>query len=97
MNDAVQDPPAVDAARLGEYMHQKLGGWSGPLRLQQFPIGQSNPTYRVSAADGRSCVLRKKPPGTLLPSAHAVEREFRVISALHGAGFAVAKPLQRQH
>jgi aminoglycoside phosphotransferase (APT) family kinase protein len=56
--------------------------------LEQFKGGQSNPTYKIN---GRY-VLRRKPPGKLLPSAHAVEREFRVISALHKAGFPVAKP-----
>jgi aminoglycoside phosphotransferase (APT) family kinase protein len=61
--------------------------------VEQFKGGQSNPTYRLSAAGGRRYVLRRKPPGKLLPSAHAVEREYRVISALHPIGFPVAKPL----
>ncbi|MGQ0546889.1 MAG: phosphotransferase family protein [Betaproteobacteria bacterium] len=62
-------------------------------RIEQFKGGQSNPTYRLTAADGRRYALRRKPPGKLLPSAHAVDREFRVISALHKVGFPVAKPL----
>ncbi|MFN2645423.1 MAG: phosphotransferase family protein [Burkholderiales bacterium] len=61
--------------------------------VEQFKGGQSNPTYRLTAADGRKCVLRRKPPGKLLPSAHAVDREYRVIAALHPAGFPVARPL----
>src|SRR3954471_22446254 len=60
--------------------------------LDQFKGGQSNPTYRLTAADGRKFVLRRKPPGKLLPSAHAVDREYRVISALHPTGFPVARP-----
>src|SRR5205085_7761766 len=61
-------------------------------QVEQFKGGQSNPTYRLTAADGKRYVLRRKPPGKLLPSAHAVDREFKVISALHKAGFPVAKP-----
>src|SRR5256886_2845703 len=61
-------------------------------QIEQFKGGQSNPTYRITAADGRRFVLRRKPPGKLLPSAHAVEREYRVIQALHAAGFPVARP-----
>src|SRR3954463_1711126 len=60
--------------------------------LEQFKGGQSNPTYRLTSADGRKFVLRRKPPGKLLPSAHAVEREYRVISVLHPTGFPVARP-----
>ena len=62
------------------------------LGLEQFKGGQSNPTYRILAADGRRFVLRRKPPGKLLPSAHAVDREYRVIRALHPTGFPVARP-----
>jgi aminoglycoside phosphotransferase (APT) family kinase protein len=64
----------------------------GISQVEQFKGGQSNPTYRLTAADGKRFVLRRKPPGKLLPSAHAVDREFRVISALHKVGFPVAKP-----
>src|SRR5256885_6403677 len=60
--------------------------------VEQFKGGQSNPTYRLSASDGRQFVLRRKPPGKLLPSAHAVDREYRVIAALHPVGFPVARP-----
>jgi len=61
--------------------------------IEQFKGGQSNPTYRLTAADGKKYALRRKPPGKLLPSAHAVDREYRVISALHPVGFPVARPL----
>src|SRR5256885_2359115 len=60
--------------------------------VEQFKGGQSNPTYRLSASDGRKFVLRRKPPGKLRPSAHAVDREYRVIAALHPTGFPVARP-----
>ena len=60
--------------------------------MSQFKGGQSNPTYLVETPL-RRYVLRRKPPGKLLPSAHAVDREYRVISALHGQGFPVAEPL----
>ena len=60
--------------------------------MRQFKGGQSNPTYLVETPQ-RRYVLRRKPPGKLLPSAHAVDREFRVISALHAQGFPVAEPV----
>ncbi|KAM8816921.1 acyl-CoA dehydrogenase family member 10 isoform 3-T4 [Rhynchonycteris naso] len=65
---------------------------TGPLELRQFDHGQSNPTYFIRLAE-HQLVLRKKPPGTLLPSAHAVEREFRVMKALANAGIPVPKVL----
>ena len=55
-----------------------------PLKVEQFRGGQSNPTFLLTGADGARYVLRKQPAGPLLPSAHAVDREFRVISALNG-------------
>ena len=63
-----------------------------PLAVRQFKGGQSNPTYLLETP-ARRYVLRRKPPGKLLPSAHAVDREFRVISALHAQGFPVAAPV----
>ncbi len=66
--------------------------FQGPIVVRQFNGGQSNPTYRIDTAD-RSYVLRRKPGGVLLKGAHAIEREHRVISALHGAGFPVPRPL----
>jgi aminoglycoside phosphotransferase (APT) family kinase protein len=80
-----------DVSRLEEYLAAHVRGFAGPLSVQQFRGGQSNPTY-VLETPARRYVLRRKPPGKLLPSAHAVDREFRVISALHGAGFPVAEP-----
>lgn len=67
-------------------------GFHGPFLTRKFKGGQSNPTYLVEAASGRY-VLRRQPPGTLLASAHAVDREFAVISALHGGPVPVARPL----
>ncbi|MGH8077358.1 MAG: phosphotransferase family protein [Lysobacter sp.] len=67
-------------------------GFRGPLTASKFKDGQSNPTYRIDAASGRY-VLRRKPPGVLLPSAHAVDREFRVLRALQGRGVPVARAL----
>ncbi len=66
-------------------------GFRGPLTATKFKGGQSNPTYRLDAASG-PYVLRRKPFGPLLPGAHAVEREFRVLGALHGQGVPVAEP-----
>jgi aminoglycoside phosphotransferase (APT) family kinase protein len=67
-------------------------GFSGPLAVEQFKGGQSNPTYKL-ATPGRSYVLRRKPPGKLLPGAHAVDREYRAIDALGRQGFPVARAL----
>ncbi|KPJ81364.1 MAG: aminoglycoside phosphotransferase [Gammaproteobacteria bacterium SG8_30] len=75
----------IDEARLDDYLRELLPGYAGPLSLQQFAGGQSNPTYRLRTP-GRSYVLRRKPPGVLLPSAHAVDREYRVIDALGRLG-----------
>ena len=87
----VEERHRFDAARLEAFMRAQVEGYSGSLEVAQFKGGQSNPTYRLSAG-GRNYVLRKKPPGKLLPSAHAVDREFRVISALYGVGFPVPRP-----
>lgn len=82
---------ALDEATLDAWLAEHVEGYQGPLTLRQFKGGQSNPTYELTTPD-RTYVLRRKPPGTLLPSAHAVDREFRVISALHGQSFPVARP-----
>jgi aminoglycoside phosphotransferase (APT) family kinase protein len=87
----VEERHRFDVRRLGEYLRGRVEGFGGPLTVEQFKGGQSNPTYRIGAG-ARRYVLRRKPPGKLLPSAHAVDREFRVIRALHGAGFPVARP-----
>ena len=76
---------------LSEYLSRHISGFRGPLLSSKFKGGQSNPTYLLEAASGRY-VLRRKPPGTLLGSAHAVDREFRVLQALHGSAAPVAEP-----
>ena len=82
---------AIDEAALGAWLEANVEGFSGPFRLGKFAWGQSNPTYRV-AAESADYVLRRKPFGQLLPSAHAVDREYRLIAALHPQGFPVARP-----
>ena len=82
---------ALDEAALDAWLRAHVEGYAGPLTVRQFKGGQSNPTYEL-ATPGRTYVLRRKPPGTLLPSAHAVDREFTVISALHQQGYPVARP-----
>ena len=77
----VQAQHRIDEAKLADYLRTRLPGFGSPITLVQFRGGQSNPTYLVSAGRHRY-VLRKKPPGRLLPSAHAVEREHRVMTAL---------------
>ncbi|MBZ0216460.1 MAG: phosphotransferase family protein [Fimbriimonadaceae bacterium] len=79
-----------DEEKLCAYLEKAMPGFKGPLQARQFKGGQSNPTYRIKAGSG-TYVLRRKPPGKLLPSAHAVDREFRVIKALGEAGFPVPK------
>jgi len=81
---------AFDVPSLEAWMHQRLPAFDGVLEVAQFKGGQSNPTYLVSAG-GKRYVLRRKPPGKLLQSAHAVDREFRVISALAGTKVPVAR------
>ena len=76
--------------RLDGWMREHVEGYQGPLTVLQFKGGQSNPTYRLDTP-GRSYVMRRRPFGKLLPSAHAVDREFRVIAALGKQGFPVAK------
>src|SRR3989442_3626212 len=83
---------AIDAARLEVFLAARVPGFCGPLSVRQFKGGQSNPTYLLETP-GRRYVLRRKPPGKLLPSAHAVDREFRVISALYRQNFPVPEPI----
>jgi aminoglycoside phosphotransferase (APT) family kinase protein len=78
----VEERHRIDVASLEKFLGYKI------TQLEQFRGGQSNPTYRING----KYVLRRKPPGKLLPSAHAVDREYRVIKALHPTGFPVAKP-----
>ena len=88
----VREAHRFDEQQLLDYLGSHIEGFTGPLSVSQFKGGQSNPTYKLTAASGQY-VLRRKPPGKLLKSAHAVEREFRAISALYAAGFPVPRPL----
>jgi aminoglycoside phosphotransferase (APT) family kinase protein len=80
---AVREPHRFDQSRLERYLRDHMPNFRGPLAVRQFVGGQSNPTYLLETPDARF-VMRKKPPGTLLPSAHQVEREYRIIKALAG-------------
>jgi aminoglycoside phosphotransferase (APT) family kinase protein len=82
----------LDPARLEAWLARQLAGFAGPLEVRQFRGGQSNPTYLLATPGGRF-VLRRKPPGRLLRSAHAIEREFRALRALDGTGV----PVPRAH
>ena len=81
---------AFDTGRLADFMRGHVEGFSGPLEVEQFKGGQSNPTFLIKTA-GKNYVMRRKPPGKLLPSAHAVDREYRVITALARTDVPVAK------
>ena len=81
---------ALDQPKLEAWLADHVAGYGGPLTLRQFKGGQSNPTYELTTPTA-AYVLRRKPPGQLLASAHAVDREFRVISALGAQGFPVAR------
>jgi aminoglycoside phosphotransferase (APT) family kinase protein len=82
----VEERHRIEVASLEKFLGMRIAD------IQQFKGGQSNPTYRLETAGGKSYVLRRKPAGKLLPSAHAVEREYRVIKALYPTGFPVARP-----
>jgi hypothetical protein len=88
---AVESHLALDVERLQAYLAKEIPDFKGPLEVRRFKGGQSNPTYQL-ITPGRRYVLRRKPPGPLLPSAHAVDREYTVIKALHGTGFPVPRP-----
>ncbi len=88
--EEVREKHRFDETRLHRYLEKNLPGYSGPLAVRQFKGGQSNPTYQLVTPAGRH-VLRRKPPGKLLKSAHAVDREFRVISALNTIDFEVPR------
>ena len=81
-----------DESALADYLVANIKGFSGKLKVRQFQYGQSNPTFLLSS-DGKEYVLRKKPPGKLLPSAHAVDREYRIIKALKNTDVPVAETL----
>jgi aminoglycoside phosphotransferase (APT) family kinase protein len=86
----VQERHRFDVAALERYIRGHVEGFSGSLEVEQFKGGQSNPTFRLGAG-GKHYVLRRKPPGKLLPSAHAVDREYKVITALRDTGVPVAR------
>ena len=87
----VREAHQIDIGQLEEYLLSHVEHFHGPLTVQQFKGGQSNPTYLLESPSGRY-VMRRKPPGKLLKSAHAVDREFKVISALYAADFPVPRP-----
>src|ERR1700722_5933420 len=85
-------PLPLDAAAIEAWESAHVAGFHGPAVATKFAAGQANPTYLIKTP-ARSYVLRRKPPGKLLRSAHAVDREFRVLSALANAGFPAPRPL----
>ena len=87
---AVREAHRFDEAALARWMAEQVDGFKGPLQVEQFKGGQSNPTYRLTTP-GHRYVLRRKPPGPLLKGAHAVDREYRVLAALANTGFPVAR------
>jgi aminoglycoside phosphotransferase (APT) family kinase protein len=84
----VRDTHCLDESALAGWMQAHVAGYAGPLTIEQFKGGQSNPTYKVSTPQ-RAYVLRRKPPGRLLTGAHAVDREAKVLTALGQTGFPV--------
>ena len=84
----VREGHRIDEAALARYLADHLPEFHGPLVVRQFEGGQSNPTYHLHTPE-RDYVLRKKPPGQLLPSAHQVDREYRVMTALGGSAVPV--------
>ncbi|SMF70843.1 phosphotransferase [Allosphingosinicella indica] len=88
----VRDAHRFDDAILDQWLKNHVADYAGPLTVRQFKGGQSNPTYRLDTP-GRSYVMRRKPPGKLLPGAHAIDREYRVIDALGRQDFPVARAL----
>lgn len=87
---AVRERHAFDIAALESYLNDHVQGFKGPMQVTQFKGGQSNPSYHLTTP-GREYVLRRKPPGKLLPSAHAVDREYKVITGLAGTNVPVPK------
>jgi len=86
----VAESHRFDEAALAAWMQANVEGYAGPLEVRQFKGGQSNPTYQLITPT-KKYVMRRKPPGKLLPSAHAVDREYKVITALYPTGFPVAR------
>lgn len=90
--EGVAEKDRLNEDNLDAWMREHVEGFAGLAAYTKFSGGQSNPTYRIEDEAGRALVLRRKPFGDLLPSAHAVDREFRAIAGLHPTGFPVAKP-----
>ena len=86
----VREGFAFDEAALARWLGDHVAGYAGPLRVEQFRGGQSNPTYKLITSHA-SYVLRRKPPGQILKGAHAIEREAQVLTALARADFPVAR------
>ena len=86
----VAESHRFDEGALHAWMQANVAGYAGPLEVRQFKGGQSNPTYQL-ITPSKKYVMRRKPPGKLLPSAHAVDREYKVITALGPTGFPVAR------
>ena len=86
----VQEHLRFDTERLERYLGDHVDGFAGPLEVREFRGGQSNPTYQLVTPTAKY-VLRRKPPGILLPSAHAVDREYRVMHQLHPTGFPIPR------
>lgn len=89
---SVREAHRFDEAALARYLEERFAGFERPMQVEQFEGGQSNPTFRLTAG-GRRYVMRKQPPGQLLPSAHQVDREYRVMKALE----ATDVPVPRMH
>lgn len=88
---ATSQGPELDTSALAAWLEDRIEGMEGPLDAQRFKGGQSNPTFLLTDGRGQRYVLRKKPDGELLPSAHAVDREYRVMKALEGTDVPVAR------
>ena len=87
----VKEAHKLDQNKLSGFLTGKLENFTGIKKIGQFNGGQSNPTFVIECLEGYRYVLRKKPPGKLLPSAHAVDREYRVQKALYETNVPVAK------
>ena len=92
----VRDGFGFDEASLARWLRDHVDGFSGPLTVEQFKGGQSNPTYKL-LTPAANYVLRRKPSGTLLPGAHDVEREARITAALHATGVSGGRRACRVH
>ncbi len=88
---AVPAKDQLDEVKLNGWMEANVEGFAGPMTITKFKGGQSNPTYRIDTP-GQSYVLRRQPFGKLLPSAHAVDREYKAMAALYPTGFPVPRP-----